>query len=242
MQLMKPELYDIKTNIETGRQIFENLPNEIRPAWAGLILSRFDNYLSDIPKPISALFPIIENKDRWNEAYGQFGEIRRFLLDNKKYKPEVYLLLAELVAKVTYNASGQPAPFDNDSGYYIPSTSLKAAEYFDNDRLEEEVKSAILLFAQNTKLKYNLTSAMDFLLYKKIDDILWFDWDPIGINEFAPRNEYQSYVPEIFDLVKANATRQQIAERLFKLQTDNMGMNGSMENCLTVVEKILGSK
>jgi len=98
------------------------------------------------------------------------------------------------------------------------------------------------LFAQNTKLKYNLTSAMDFLLYKKIDDILWFDWDPIGINEFAPRNEYQSYVPEIFDLVKANATRQQIAERLFKLQTDNMGMNGSMENCLTVVEKILGSK
>ena len=242
MQLMKPELYDIKTNIETGRQIFENLPNEIRPAWAGLILSRFDNYLSDIPKPISALFPIIENKDHQNETYGQFGEIRRFLLDNKKYQPEAYLLLAELVAKVTYNACGQPAPFDSDSGYYIPGTSLKAAEYFDDDRLEEEVKSAILLFAQNTKLKDNLTSAMDFLLYKKIDDILWFDWDPIGINEFAPRNEYQGYVPEIFDLVKANATRQQIAERLFKLQTDNMGMNGSMENCLTVVEKILGSK
>ncbi|RZL14409.1 MAG: hypothetical protein EOO62_05525, partial [Hymenobacter sp.] len=36
-----------------------------------------------------------------------------FLLENKNYQPEAYLLLAELVAKVTYNASGQSAPFDS---------------------------------------------------------------------------------------------------------------------------------
>src|SRR5690606_24998860 len=187
-----------------------------------------------IPASILELYPIVNNKDRWKEAHGQFNKIRRFLLDNKNYQPEAYLLLAELVAKVTYNASGQPAPFDSDSGHYIPSTALKATEHFDDNRLEEEVKSAILLFSRNKKFKNNLNAAKDFLLYKKIDDILWFDWDPIGINDLAPRDEYQSYVPEIFGLIKSGADKQQIAERLFKLESDNMGMGGSMENCLTV--------
>lgn len=239
---MKTEEYDIKTHIDIGRQIFENLPNDIRPAWAGLILSRFDNYLKDIPASVKDLYPIIGNKDRWKEAHEQFGKIRCFLLDVKNYQPEAYLLLAELVAKVTYNASGHPAPFDSDSGYYIPSTAVKAAEYFDDDRLKEEVKSAILLVSRNKKFKGNLTAAKDFLLYQKIYDILWFDWDPIGVNKFAPRDEYQSYVPEICGLVKANADRQQIAEHLFKLETNNMGMGGSMENCLAVAEKILNAK
>jgi len=214
--------YDIKTNIQIGRDVFENLPNDIRPGWAGLILSRFDNYIKNIPVSIKELYPIIDTKDRWEEAHGQFSKIRGFLLDNKNYQPETHLLLAELVAKVTYNASGEPAPFDNDSGHYIPSLALKAAEHFDDDRLEEEVKSVIVLFNRNKKLKDNLTAAKDFLLYKKIDDILWFDWDPIGVNSIALRDEYQSYVPEIFGLVKSNAGRQEIASRLFKLETENM--------------------
>ena len=234
--------YDIKTNIQIGQQVFENLPNDIRPGWAGLILSRFDNYIKNIPVSITELFPIIDTKDRWKEAHGQFNKIRRFLLDNKNYQPEAYLILAELVAKVTYNASGQPAPFDYDSGHYIASTALKATEHFDDNRLEEEVTSAILLFSRNKKFKDNLTAAKDFLLYKKIDDILWFDWDPIGVNDIAPRDEYQSYVPEIFRLVKSNADRQEIAGRLLKLETENMGMGGTLENCLTIADKILQTK
>ena len=236
---MTTEQYDIKTNIKIGQQIFENLPNDIRPGWAGLILSRFDNYIKDIPTSIKELYPIIDNKDRWKEAHGQFSKIRQFLLDNKNYQPEAYLLLAELVAKVTYNASGETAPFDSDSGHHIPSPVLKATEHFDDSRLEDEVKSVILLFARNKKFKDNITAAKDFLLYKKIDDILWFDWDPIGINDIAPRDEYQSYVPEIFGLVKAKADRQEIASRLFKLETDNIGMTGTIENCLRIADKIL---
>jgi hypothetical protein len=236
---MTPPQYDIKTNIEIGQQVFENLPNDIKPGWAGLILSRFDNYIKNIPVTIKELYPIIDNKDRWQEAHGQFNKIRRFLLDNKNYQPETYLLLAELVAKVTYNASGELAPFDNDSGHYIPSLALKATEHFDDNRLEEEVTSAILLFSRNKKFKDNLTAAKDFLLYKKIDDIIWFDWDPIGVKDIAPRDEYQSYVPEIFRLVKSNADSQQIANRLFKLETENMGMSGTLEKCLIIADKIL---
>ncbi|MDY3530303.1 hypothetical protein PG593_11035 [Riemerella anatipestifer] len=236
------EQYDIKTDIKIGQQIFENLPNDIRPGWAGLVLSRFDYYIKDVPTSISELYPIINDIDRWKEAHEQFTKIRVFGLENKNYNPENYLRLAELVAKVTYNASGQSAPFDSDSGHYIASLALKATEYFEDNRLEEEVKSAILLFNRNKKFKDNLTVAKDFLLYKKIDDILWFDWDPIGINDFAPRDEYQSYVSEIFGLVKANADRQEIANRLHKLETENMGMGGTIEKCLTIADKILNAQ
>ena len=238
---MTTEQYDIKTNIKIGQQIFENLPNDIRPGWAGLVLSRFDHYIKDIPSSILELYSIIDNKDRWKEAHEQFTKIRVFGLENKNYEPESYLRLAELVAKVTYNASGQSAPFDSDSGHYIASLALKATEHFDDNRLEEEVKSTILLFNRNKKFKDSLTAAKDFLLYKKIDDILWFDWDPIGVNDLAPRDEYQSYVPEIFGLVKAKADRQEIASRLHKLETENMGMSGTIEKCLTIADKTLNA-
>jgi hypothetical protein len=239
---MTTEQHEIKTNIKIGQQIFENLPNDIRPGWAGLILSRFDHHIKGIPTSIVELFPIIDNKDRWNEAHEQFSKIRVFGLENKNYKSENYLILAELVAKVTYNASGQPAPFDSDSGHFIASLALKAAEHFDDNRLEEDVKSAILLFNRNKKFKDNLTATKDFLLYKKIDDILWFDWDPIGINDLAPRDEYQGYVPEIYGLVKAKADRQEIANRLHKLETENMGISARIERCLTIADKILKTK
>jgi hypothetical protein len=239
---MTAEQHDLKTNVKIGQQIFENLPNDIKPGWAGLVLSRFDHYVKEIPTSICELYPIIDSKDRWKEAHQQFNKIRIWSLENESYTPECYLRLAELVAKVTYNASGQPAPFDNDSGHYIASLALKATENFDDKTLEEEVKSAILIFNRNKKFKDNLKAAKDFLIYKKIDDILWFDWDPIGINDLAPRDEYQSYVPEIFELVKANAHTQEIAIRLYKLETENMGMVGRLENCMTIADKILKAK
>jgi hypothetical protein len=38
-------------------------------------------------------------------------------------------------------------------------------------------------------------------LYDRIDEILWFDWDPIGCNEYeAARDEYHSYLPQVFSL------------------------------------------
>jgi hypothetical protein len=237
--IMKSEQHEIKTNIKIGQQIFEAIPNDLRPGWAGLVLSRFDHYVAEIPTSVLELYPIIDSKDRWKEAHGQFLKIRVFGLENINYKPENYLRLSELVAKVTYNASGQLAPFDSNSGHYIASLALKVTEYFDDDRLEEEVKSSILLFSRNKRLENRLTAASDFLLYKKIDDILWFEWDPIGMKGIGPRDEYQSYIPGIFGLVKAKADMQVIASCLHKIETDNMGMNGKLENCLVIADKIL---
>ena len=236
---MTKEVYHIKNNIHIRKEIFENIPNDIRPGWAGLVLSYFDSYIKDIPDSIKELFNIIDDENRWNEAYGQFCKIRQFLIDHKDYKPQEYLHLAEIVAKVTYNAWEQKAPFEKNSGYYISSLALKATEGFVDKKLEEEVKSVLLLFNHNKKLRDNLQTSRDFLLYKKIDDILWFDWDPIGINDNAPRDEYQSYVSEIFSLKKSGANRGIIANQLLKIEIENMGLSGKSENCLKIAEKII---
>jgi len=236
------ETFDMKADIKVGREIFEKIPNDIRPGWAGLILSRFDNYVRDIPSEVIEMYSIIDDQERWKEAHNQFGKIRRFLLTHSSYKPESYLHLAELVAKVTYNSSGQPAPFDNDSGWYITSIALRTTgELKTEDHMEEDVKSAILIFNRNEKFKNNLKAAKDFLIYRKIDDILWFDWDPIGVNKYAPRTEYQSYVPQIFQMKKNEATKQEIAECLLKIETERMGMGSTIENCLIIANKIINA-
>ncbi|WP_316789609.1 hypothetical protein [Pedobacter frigoris] len=72
--------YNMKTDLKIGEHIFENLPNDIRPGWAGLVLSRFDNYLKYIPTPVLDLYPVIDNKSRWPEAHEQFTKIRMWIL------------------------------------------------------------------------------------------------------------------------------------------------------------------
>jgi len=55
---------DLRLDIKIGKQIFENIPNEVRPGWSGFILSRFDTYINQIPLSILELYQIIDNKDR----------------------------------------------------------------------------------------------------------------------------------------------------------------------------------
>ena len=73
---------------------------------------------------------------------------------------------------------------------------------------------------------------------KIIDIILWKDWDPIGVNDIASRDEYQSYVPQILNLVCNNSSVDTIAERLLEIETHTMGLLGNMERCKEIAKKI----
>lgn len=72
-----------------------------------------------------------------------------------------------------------------------------------------------------------------------IDKILWNDWDPIGVNEIAPRDEYQSYVQQILYMVCNDNTIDEIAERLFHIEKTMMGMPGDRNRCNSIAEKII---
>ncbi|HYE54316.1 MAG TPA: hypothetical protein VD996_05715 [Chitinophagaceae bacterium] len=77
-----------------------------------------------------------------------------------------------------------------------------------------------------------MSSTNNQITYRQIDDILWNDWDPIGVNDYEePSDEYYSYIPEVYKLKLQNATAEEIAQYLLKIETDNMGLNGNIERC-----------
>ncbi len=78
------------------------------------------------------------------------------------------------------------------------------------------------------------------ILYKTIDEILFNDWDPIGVNEFEDaRDEYHDYVSEIIILKISGADKDTIASHLLKIETDIIGLFGNLDNCKRVADKIL---
>lgn len=79
-------------------------------------------------------------------------------------------------------------------------------------------------------------------IYKKVDEILWNDWDPIGVNDVAPRDEYQMYIPEIFKMLIENKTETEIAERLNDIAINTMGLIGNLEHCEIIAKKLTENK
>ncbi len=84
----------------------------------------------------------------------------------------------------------------------------------------------------------------ELALYKTIDEILWNDWDPIGVNDFGEdaRDEYYSYLPKVYTMVNENFSAQEIGQYLFKVEFDMMGMPSTLERCILIAEKILKEK
>lgn len=76
-------------------------------------------------------------------------------------------------------------------------------------------------------------------LYQEIDEILWNDWDPIGVNDIAPRAEYQSYTPIIFSLKRKGVNEEEIAKELYEIEKETIGLAGNLENCRIVARKII---
>lgn len=75
-------------------------------------------------------------------------------------------------------------------------------------------------------------------IYNKIDDLLYYEWNPIGIDDL-PREEYQSYTSDIFSLKIHSANKIKIAEQLFHIATATMGLTGNMKQCEDIAQKIL---
>lgn len=70
-------------------------------------------------------------------------------------------------------------------------------------------------------------------LYELIDNLLWEEWDPIGVNDNPNiRDEYQSYTPQIFSLILKGGTIEDIAQKLLSIETEWIGLDDSDEQIL----------
>jgi hypothetical protein len=106
----------------------------------------------------------------------------------------------------------------------------------------EDVLSATGMGKVQNSSKVLKMKKVQIALYKAVDEILWKDWDPIGINHIAPRDEYQSYVPEIFSMLTENKDVNEIADRLSQIATERMGLLEDKDLCLEVAEKLKKEK
>ena len=118
--------------LEAGRLIFEHLPREARPNWAANIL-RLVIERTEVNSPvIERIMHIASHPSEWKEAHGAFSLARGLTMKLNKLQSrsakDTLLLqhigLAELVAKVAYNATNPVDEFDEDSGWWI-TVSLK---------------------------------------------------------------------------------------------------------------------
>jgi len=83
-------------------------------------------------------------------------------------------------------------------------------------------------------------SSQESELYKRCDEVLFYLWDPIGVSDQPyARDEYHSYLPQAFQLVRSNATADQIASYLAGVEKDRMGSESQPDHNRKVAEILL---
>lgn len=71
----------------------------------------------------------------------------------------------------------------------------------------------------------NRLSPNELELYRRVDEVLHYLWDPIGVS-LAPeaRDEYYSYLPRVYSLLQKTTDGKDISEYLISIEQDSMGM------------------
>jgi hypothetical protein len=113
--------------LEAGKLLFECLPNESRPKWAADILRLTIERTEVKSDAIMHILSVAAKPEDWGKAHKAFDDLREATLKLERQKSRSpnqdlllsHLLLAELVAKVTYNSTQPPDEFDEDSGWWI---------------------------------------------------------------------------------------------------------------------------
>lgn len=80
-------------------------------------------------------------------------------------------------------------------------------------------------------------------LYKRIDEILFYKWDPIGISDGDwARDEYQSYLPRVFAHAMESDSPETIAMYLGAVSTESMGLSEAPERDMEIAKMIIEIK
>src|SRR6185436_8546856 len=138
-------LWDERNLMEAGMLLFERIPLPFRPLWGADILTFASQRISFVAQ-IQDVITFARTPDEWvnsasqdkgKKAHNFFDAVRLLTLEEerKDTKDKLYinmLLLAENVAKVTYNAYSYGAPFDHSAGWWIIA-NLKGITEIVND-------------------------------------------------------------------------------------------------------------
>lgn len=141
--------WDRAEALEVGRTVYEALTVTERPTWAARLLRLCLTQLEDPPQQVVHVADLAEAPRRWTEAHEAFQAVRQLTLRAER-RPRIerealILYVAENVAKITYSASGAPAPFDHNAGWWL---LMNVREYFAatpaDPRIEGQLREAVV--------------------------------------------------------------------------------------------------
>ncbi|WP_116964866.1 hypothetical protein [Fastidiosibacter lacustris] len=76
-------------------------------------------------------------------------------------------------------------------------------------------------------------------LYQAIQKLLIEEWDPIGVVDIPEaQDEYDSYVPGIYNMLISRKSKHDIFEYLWWLETEHMGLTGNWKQTEILAERL----
>ena len=86
----------------------------------------------------------------------------------------------------------------------------------------------------------NQLSDQEKKLYRQTDEVLHYMWDPIGVRGIAQaRDEYHSYLPQVFSMVLNESNVKEIANYLVRIEEESMGMSPNKTNAKDIAATLL---
>ena len=72
-----------------------------------------------------------------------------------------------------------------------------------------------------------------------IRQVLFDDWDPIGINDIAPRDEYDSYIGGVYRRLVSGCTEDELCKYLGELETTAMASPTNADHRRMIARKLM---
>ena len=86
-------------------------------------------------------------------------------------------------------------------------------------------------------------SPKDQALYNAVDEVLHYIWDPIGVSGVPKaRDEYHSYLPHVFAMLRSSSSEVDIAAYLGEVVTEKMGLSARPQHDREVVSVLVDWK
>lgn len=86
-------------------------------------------------------------------------------------------------------------------------------------------------------------SPPNLALYRAVDEILQYLWDPIGVASVPEaRDEFHGYLPHVLEMIKNGSTEGELAEYLGSIPTAGMGLSANPDHDRAIARRLLNWK
>ena len=76
----------------------------------------------------------------------------------------------------------------------------------------------------------NEQSPYDDELYRRVDEVMHYLWDPPGVSAVPMvRDEYESYIPVVYKLVRDGESEKAIAKYLGRIEKNHLGLTSDLD-------------